>query len=124
MELGKSLRKLRDVHGATLAEVAQVAGISVSHLSAIETGTRPNPSFSVVVKLARFYGVSLDYFLDDADQISMQKTTSMAAETPVAYEQMAKRLADEHALDHPSRLLELIAEYLRQRDGASPSKEE
>lgn len=116
LELGRKLRQLRENQGWTLADVSEVAGISISHLSAIEKGTRPNPSFSVVVKLAKVYAVPLSYFLE-ADELDINhQLPPLAAETPHAYQEMAKQLAAEHALDDPSRLLELLAQYLRDRD--------
>ncbi|GMA64710.1 helix-turn-helix domain-containing protein [Alicyclobacillus fastidiosus] len=114
MDLGQKLRFLREQKGWTLAEASEQTGISISHLSAIEKGTRPNPSYFLVAKLAEAYGVPLTYFLESFDEQS-GGTPSVASETPTAYQEIARRLAEEHALDDPSKLLELLAEYLRDR---------
>jgi transcriptional regulator with XRE-family HTH domain len=64
MSVGEKARKLRLQHGYTLKEVHQRTGISMSHLSAIENGTRPNPSFQNIEKLAEVYGVPVCYFAE------------------------------------------------------------
>lgn len=38
---GRTLRMMRDAHGASLRDVASRAGISPSHLSRVESGERP-----------------------------------------------------------------------------------
>ncbi|MFD1676701.1 helix-turn-helix domain-containing protein [Alicyclobacillus fodiniaquatilis] len=114
MNLGQKLRELREQKNWTLAEASAATGISVSHLSAIENGNRPNPSFSLVAKLARAYGVPLSYF--DTMTDSNQNTPMIASETPAEYMEIAKRLAEAHALDDPSKLLEWVAKYLRDRE--------
>ncbi len=65
MSIGDKARQLRLRHGLTLEQVHQRTGISVSHLSAIENGTRPNPSFRNVLKLAHTYDVPVCYFSDE-----------------------------------------------------------
>ncbi|GEO26045.1 hypothetical protein AAC03nite_18300 [Alicyclobacillus acidoterrestris] len=116
LDLGQKLRHLREQKGWTLAEASEHTGVSISHLSAIEKGNRPNPSFFLVAKLAQAYGVPLNYFLDPVEEPS-ENTSNEAgvAETPAAYREIAQRLAEEHALDDPSKLLELLAQYLRDR---------
>jgi transcriptional regulator with XRE-family HTH domain len=38
---GRTLRMIRETHGASLRQVADLAGISPSHLSRVEAGERP-----------------------------------------------------------------------------------
>lgn len=38
---GRTLKMMREAHGATLRDVAAPAGVSVSHLSRVESGERP-----------------------------------------------------------------------------------
>ncbi|GMA56635.1 helix-turn-helix protein [Alicyclobacillus sacchari] len=118
MQLGRRLRQLREERGLTLAEVADAAGISISHLSAIENGTRPNPSFLVVAKLARTYGVPIDSFLDSDALPNAQATADadVSLDMSASYAEMAKRLAEADALDNPAVLLEVLAAYLRERE--------
>lgn len=57
MEL--SLKELREKRGLSQAEVSEKIGISQSMLAMLETGERRG-SDKVKVKLAKFYGVSVD----------------------------------------------------------------
>ena len=57
--VGTRLRDLRKRQGATLAEVAEATGISVSTLSRLESGTR-KATLELLLPLARLYETSLD----------------------------------------------------------------
>lgn len=58
--LGETFRALRASSRQTLDEVSTAAGISRTYLWEIEAGKASDPSFSIVARLARHYGVSLD----------------------------------------------------------------
>ncbi|WP_051663098.1 helix-turn-helix domain-containing protein [Alicyclobacillus macrosporangiidus] len=64
--IGEKVAYLREQRGWTLKELSDRSGVSVSHISAIENGTRPNPSIDRVKRIAHAFGVSLAYFDDDA----------------------------------------------------------
>ncbi|MBF8377911.1 helix-turn-helix transcriptional regulator [Alicyclobacillus mali] len=120
MSLGERLRRLREERGLTLAQVASAAGLSVSHLSAIENGTRRNPSFHIVARIARVYNVPVDSLVDEEDK---RHGVSQGAEAEhqgptTPYLEMARRLAEADALSHPARLLEVIAALLREQEQA------
>jgi transcriptional regulator with XRE-family HTH domain len=55
--LGDRLRELRNQKRLSLREIDEIAGISSSYLSQVETGER-HPSASVLKKLAPAYGIS------------------------------------------------------------------
>lgn len=57
--VGPRLRKVRDLRGITLAEVAERTGISKSTLSRLENGQR-RPSLELLLPLAETYRVPLD----------------------------------------------------------------
>ncbi|HKG51596.1 MAG TPA: XRE family transcriptional regulator [Actinomycetales bacterium] len=61
--LGPRLRTLRKERDATLTEVADETGISVSTLSRLESGER-RPTLDLLLPLARVYGVPLDELVD------------------------------------------------------------
>lgn len=63
--MADKIARLRAEKGWTLKHLSHLTGISVSHLSAIEHGTRPNPSFQYVVRLSEAFGVPIDYFCDN-----------------------------------------------------------
>ena len=50
VDMGELIRNLREARGITRSEMAEQAGISVSHLEKIETGLR-SPGMSTFVKI-------------------------------------------------------------------------
>jgi transcriptional regulator with XRE-family HTH domain len=64
---GEYLRNLRLNKGLTLEQVAEVAGCSVGYLSHIERGSRRNPSYKVILGLAKIYGVSVEELIGKAE---------------------------------------------------------
>ena len=61
--VGPRLRALRQERDATLAELSDQTGISVSTLSRLESGAR-RPTLELLLPLARAHGVSLDELVD------------------------------------------------------------
>ncbi|HVQ91911.1 MAG TPA: helix-turn-helix domain-containing protein [Mycobacteriales bacterium] len=61
--VGPRLRALRQRRGATLAQLAQATGISVSTLSRLESGQR-RPTLELLLPLARAHQVALDELVD------------------------------------------------------------
>jgi transcriptional regulator with XRE-family HTH domain len=61
--VGPRLRSLRLRRGATLAELSEITGISVSTLSRLESGRR-RPTLELLLPLARAHQVALDELVD------------------------------------------------------------
>ena len=61
------IRDLREDHDLTQQKVADALGITQRKYSYVETGTQPLTD-ELLVKLARFYGVSTDYILFLTDE--------------------------------------------------------
>ena len=59
----QNLKKLREDKKITQKELAEILGISRSHYSQYEKGTRAI-TFSMIIELAKFYDVSIDYIAD------------------------------------------------------------
>ena len=59
----KRIRDLREDKDLTQTQVAKVLGMSQTGYSKYETGENDLPS-SILIKLADFYNVSIDYILD------------------------------------------------------------
>lgn len=59
----KRIRDLREDKDLTQTQVAKVLGMSQTGYSKYETGENDLPS-SILIKLADFYNVSVDYILD------------------------------------------------------------
>lgn len=52
---------LREQHGLSLQDVADRAELSKSHIWELEQGRARNPTVGTAVRLARAFGVTLDY---------------------------------------------------------------
>lgn len=73
--LSEQIRKLRESKKMTLAVMAERLGVTTSAISAYENGTR-NPSFDVLVKIARIFNVTVDNLLyTDKDLIDVSGLT-------------------------------------------------
>lgn len=62
--LGERLYTYRQLTGLTLKDVAHFTGLSISFLSDMERDVS-DPSWRTLVRLARFYNVTLDVMLRD-----------------------------------------------------------
>lgn len=60
------IRDLREDKDLTQTEIAKVLGMSQTGYSKYETGENDIPT-AVLIKLSRFYGVSIDYMLGESD---------------------------------------------------------
>ena len=62
----RRLRDLREDRDMNQTEVAKILSMSQTGYSKYETGENDIPT-AVLIKLARFYGVSIDYLLGEKD---------------------------------------------------------
>ena len=62
----KRIRDLREDLDLKQIEVAKMLSMSQTGYSKYETGTNDIPTF-VLIKLAKFYNVSIDYLLGETD---------------------------------------------------------
>lgn len=62
----KHIRDQREDHDLSQTAVARLLGMSQTGYSKYETGENDIPT-AVLIKLADFYGVSIDYLLDQTD---------------------------------------------------------
>jgi transcriptional regulator with XRE-family HTH domain len=70
---GEKLKQLRLERGWTLEQLAARSGLSISHISSLERGTRTKPSFRVAVRLAQALDVPLWTFLDGPEAEAVQR---------------------------------------------------
>ncbi|WP_082517157.1 helix-turn-helix domain-containing protein [Brevibacillus sp. Leaf182] len=59
MEFGKYIKQLRDIRGLSVRELSRRSGVSVAHISQLESGQRGIPKPDTIKKLAD--GLSCDY---------------------------------------------------------------
>lgn len=60
------LRDLREDRDMNQTQIAKMLGMSQTGYSKYETGENDVPT-SILIKLARFYGTSVDYLLGETD---------------------------------------------------------
>ena len=60
------IRDLREDHDLNQTQVAKMLGMSQTGYSKYETGENDIPT-AVLIKLARFYGTSIDYLLGETN---------------------------------------------------------
>lgn len=68
MDIGDRLHGLRKASGESLQAVADAVGVSKAHVWELEKKRSKNPSFDLVRKLAKHYGVSVDVLAGEAAQ--------------------------------------------------------
>ena len=68
MKMYKRLRDLREDHDLTQNKLAKSIGMSQTGYSKYETGENDIPT-AILIKLARFYGTSIDYILGETDRM-------------------------------------------------------
>ena len=61
------IKDLREDHDLTQTQVAEAIGITRRKYSYLETGTQ-QLTVEILVKLAKFYGVTVDYILKLSDK--------------------------------------------------------
>ena len=61
--LGKRVQQLRIEHRWNRSELARAAGMSATEVRFVESGVRPDPQVSTVIKLAMALDVSVDYLV-------------------------------------------------------------
>ena len=66
MQLGDRIKKLREDKGLTQADVCLALNIAQSTLANYETNFR-SPKMDVLIAIANYYGVSVDYLLGRTD---------------------------------------------------------
>ena len=65
----KNIRKLREESNLTQHQISSILNVAQSIYSDYENGTTVMPP-NVLIKLADYYGTSVDYLLDRTDVIS------------------------------------------------------
>lgn len=64
-DISRSLKLCRKLKGLSLRDVEEKTGISNAYLSQLETGKIKEPSFSVVVRLCKFYNIAIEDLLQN-----------------------------------------------------------
>ena len=62
VDFGEKVRALREGRGLSQVQLAELLGVTKGIISAYETSVRM-PSYKVLIRIARLFGVSTDYLL-------------------------------------------------------------
>lgn len=62
-QIAKRMIELREARKFSLQDVADRAGLSKSHVWDLEAGNSRNPTIDCIARLARAFGVSIDYLV-------------------------------------------------------------
>lgn len=73
----RRLKDLREDHDLTQAELAGILNISQRGYSHYETGNNDIPT-EILIKLANYYNVSIDYILERTNQKKHKKETILS----------------------------------------------
>ncbi|GGJ07830.1 hypothetical protein GCM10010885_16200 [Alicyclobacillus cellulosilyticus] len=122
--IAQTVAQLRRQAGWSLRELSQRTGISISHLSAIENGKRPHPSFQNMVQIAAAFGVPLSYFVEDrqdeGNHVPAAADTAVAdAAVSRAYER-SHTVREHHVAERMARLYDAATIEFILSDDAPP----
>ena len=73
--LGEKLRGLRKEKGFTLQQLAELTGSSKSYIWELENRSPPRPSAEKLFKIADKLETSIEYLLDEDDEVTMVDAT-------------------------------------------------
>lgn len=76
---GTKLRDLRTDRHATLKQLADHAGCTISYISSIEKGRIKSPNITILTKLAEYFQISTDEFVVSAKEMPKEPALDMQA---------------------------------------------
>lgn len=120
----KNLKHLRKQKHITQREAAQIFGISYSAYGKYENNTPVQPTLEILIRIADYYGVSLDELIDRdhkrTENDAQQKQTSIFDKFQESYESMS--LPDKMVVD--KFLEEAFAKWRASEPSASEESEQ
>jgi transcriptional regulator with XRE-family HTH domain len=82
--IGKKLKSTRLRNDMTIQELAESSGVSSNMISRIERGLT-TPSVEIIVKLANAFGMSINYFVEEAEKGSTVIYTRKGQGEPIFF---------------------------------------
>lgn len=82
--IGKKLKSTRLRNDMTIQELAESSGVSSNMISRIERGLT-TPSVEIIVKLAKAFGMSINYFVEEAEKASTIVHTRKGKGEPIFF---------------------------------------
>ncbi|MBE6066130.1 MAG: helix-turn-helix transcriptional regulator [Clostridium lundense] len=69
---GENIKKIRESKGLGLNELARLAGVNASYLSALERGEKENPTVTTLKKIADALEVTIDELMKEESNITYE----------------------------------------------------
>ena len=91
MNISERLKKVRKSKNISVYKLAQLSGVSETHIRDLERGTR-NPSFDTLSRLAEPLGISLSELFNESDDTAF--LTKTEKELLECYRMLSKERAD------------------------------
>jgi transcriptional regulator with XRE-family HTH domain len=110
--LSERMTELRKSRRLKLREISTAIGVSQSAVSMYESGER-RPDYDTLMKIANYYGVTVDYLLRDENNLAGEDKLKFVTE---AYARVMLRAKDSDITPHD---LDMALDFLiraRQRD--------
>ena len=93
--LGNKIKALRLRKGDSLQQVADAVGVSKPHIWELEQNRSKKPSFDLVVKLATYFGVSIELFIsEDGEETQPEEALIFGHKFDGATEEQKKVILD------------------------------
>ena len=113
MSLGSRLKELRLKKGVSLQVVADAVGASKPHIWELERGSSKNPSLDLVARLAKYFGVTVDY-IAGLDEGGDEQSSSVLA--------LARDLASKNLSEKDLEFIRSAAETLSEKNKDDSSR--
>ncbi len=112
MNIGKTIRELRQSRGITQEDFSEALGVSVQTVSRWENGVNA-PDLSMLPQLAVYFGVTADYLL------GLERNDNMAKliKTTETFELASKQEAEEMVLKFKGEKFPVLKDYKISADG-------
>lgn len=94
MSFGERLKELREYQGLQAKDVARAIGVAASTLSGYESGRR-EPDAQTLIKLSRYFGVSIDYLLVGMEPGQNPDWPELDKKDIAVFARMRRELTDE-----------------------------
>jgi transcriptional regulator with XRE-family HTH domain len=85
------VRHLRSLSGLTASDLSELCGLSRTHLSLIENGSRSDPKGSTLSSIAKTLGVSVAYLIDGIGDEPTEAAVAAAVATARSHDDLSAR---------------------------------
>ncbi|MGL4731517.1 MAG: helix-turn-helix domain-containing protein [Clostridium sp.] len=73
--LGTRIKEIRETKNMSIYQLANISGLSDSHLGRIENGKRDNPGINTVIKIAEALNITVEDLIEKKDFYKLELST-------------------------------------------------